>query len=137
MSWAFPRTDGLNRWNAAVDRAKEKLTPEILEIIKDEATRREDNLPVIYHYSKNRVGHIFERVRDAREQAAKATTGNVGAADTEVGRGSQEGLAGTEGRNAPAPVHAPGSEKLKPFRPPQNTCPKSGSTIPSTATLCD
>jgi hypothetical protein len=104
-----------------VDRAKEKLTPEILEIIKDEATRREDNLPVIYHYSKNRVGHIFERVRDAREQAAKATTGNVGAADTEVGRGSQEGLAGAEGRNAPEPVRPAGRKTLKPFRPPQNT----------------
>jgi hypothetical protein len=71
-----------------VDRAKEKLTPEILEIIKDEATRREDNLPVIYHYSKNRVGHIFERVRDAREQA-KAAVGNAGAVDAEAGRGGQ------------------------------------------------
>jgi hypothetical protein len=86
-----------------VDHAKEKLTPEVVAIIKDEATRREDNLPVVLHYGQNRVQHILERVRDAREQA-KAAVGNVGAADTEVGRGSQEGLTGAEGRNAPEPV---------------------------------
>jgi hypothetical protein len=118
----FPERSWSELWDAAIDRAKEKLTPEIQAIIKDEATRREDNLPVEYHYSANRVEHIIDRVRSARAEAEHPGQFNLpfeGAGAREGSAGGQEALAGREGRSAEAGPPVP-PQKLKPFRPPQN-----------------
>jgi hypothetical protein len=115
-----PKYDWVKMWDAAYDGAKAKLTPEAVAIMKDEATRREDNLPVIYHYSENRVQHILERVADA-EQQAKTGGGYAGAVNAEAYRGGQQTLPFPESLTPQGPVRPIGAQKLGAFKPPQNT----------------
>jgi hypothetical protein len=104
-------------WNSAIDRAKEKLTPEIQDIIRDEATRREDNLPVQYHYSENRVKNIVKRARGGYGTAEEANAPGAVEAGNRVGA---ENVTGREGAGAQEPRGETAPEKLKPFKPPQN-----------------
>lgn len=118
----IPKYRWVEFWDAAYDRAKAKLTPEVVEIIKDEATRREDNLPAIYHYSKERVAHIVERVRDATEQTTRTgTPGYAGAVSEEAYRSGQQTLPFEESRTPEGPVRPTGAQTLKPFRNPAYT----------------
>ncbi len=109
-----------------MDRAKTKLTREIVKIIKDEATRREDNLPVDWHFSKARLQAILDRVNEAHAQTGRqvgpAGTGNAGAAVSQAGnRATAQDVAGREGQGAGGLRSLPRpQERLKPFSPPKN-----------------
>lgn len=113
-------------FDAAVDRAIAKLSKSgILDIIKDEATRREDNLPVGYHFSERRIAHIIERVRrettpqyQLELQGQGQLFGPSAGAAEQIGRGGPEAVAGGEGPGARAAAEA---SRLKAFRPPRNT----------------
>jgi hypothetical protein len=117
----IPKSDWVKMWDQAYDRAKAKLTPEVVAIIKDEATRREDNLSPMYHYSGNRVAHIVERVRDATEEARTGTQGYATPVGAEAYRSGQQALPFPESRAPEGPVRPTGAQTLKAFRPPQNT----------------
>jgi hypothetical protein len=117
----FPEEKFGELFNAAVDRAKEKLSaPGIADIIKDEATRREDNLPVEYHYSKNRVEHIVNRVKGLQNEPIEST-GNAAGNLEGSNRGGEEAVAGREGQSAPSARTEAAPQRLKPFSPPKNT----------------
>jgi hypothetical protein len=114
-------------WQAAVDRAKVKLQehPQILDIIREEAGRREENLPVGFHASKARITHVVGRINDLVHAQTPTQTGT---AALEPGAGAPGGAvhpatpAVAQGAAAPgagAGVQAP--EKLKPYRPPRGT----------------
>lgn len=122
QAMGIPKTRWNEYWDAAYDRAKAKLTPEVVEIMKDEATRREENLPAIYHYSKDRVAHIVERVKDATEQTIRTgEPGYAGATSQEAYRTGQATLPFAEGRAQEGPVRPTGAQTLKRFSNPQNT----------------
>jgi hypothetical protein len=106
-------------FDAAIDRAKDKLTPHA-DLIRDEATRREENLPVQYHFSKNRVSAIMDKVRGAtREPTAQGELFNAPSGAAAGYRGGEETVPGREGPG-PQGAAAKAPEPLKPFSPPRN-----------------
>jgi len=109
-------------WNAAVDRAKERLLkPGVADLIRQEAGRREENLPVEFHFSKNRVAHIIDRARSLSGEPEQLNLGFAAEGPAAGGRSGQEVVTGTEERGAAATRGGAFPEKLKPYSIPKNT----------------
>jgi len=89
------------------------------------AARREENLPVHWHFSPNRIDHIVGRVRGLSAQGPAGIAqehGNVRGIYAPCYPGGAGAPRGTEGGNAPPIVRVPAApEKLKPNGPPRNT----------------
>lgn len=120
----FPRKNWPELWEASIDSAKQLLTPEVQNIIKHEATFREDNLPVGWHYSKARIQAIVDRIHEAHEQSY-GPEGRSGYGKGIVQPGDRGGEAinpQAEGQGAgrTATLPRPG-ERLSPFQVPQIT----------------
>jgi len=116
-------------WKAAVERAKLKLQehPQILDIIREEAGRREENLPVGFHASKARITHVVGRINDLVNAQAQTQLG-TGTAALEPGAGAPGGAVHPATPGVAQGAAAPGAgaglqtpEKLKPYRPPRGT----------------
>lgn len=115
-----PVADRQAKWDAAVDRAVETLRP-LADMIRDEVTRREDNLPVEWHFSKRRVDNIVERAkREALEAAGQQPLwGHGGAAAPAGGPGAPQGAGIGQGPSAPVAGAPPQPAPLKAFRAPK------------------
>jgi hypothetical protein len=113
----FPESEHQALIDQSINRIKEKLTkPGVADIIREAGRTREDNLPVEFHHSENKVNYVTDKIRGILNgQQDNNTTGISGTRD-QVNR---EPIAGREGE---APRANPSkAEKLKPFSPPKNT----------------
>src|SRR5215472_1800247 len=114
-------------FSGMVDKAIEKLDG-LHDLIRQEAGRREENLPVEFHASKERLDKIVARakeIKDAQAAAKAAREAGGGAAPGVPAPGGGAGAADVAGREGGAPAESfglrPPPEKLKPFSAPRNT----------------
>jgi len=105
-------------FDAAVDRAKERLShPGIVDLMKREASIREEGLPVEFHFSKNRAENIVRKAKGLYEQ--RGANQGTGAAVGDAG-GEEAVSAGEKAGAGESATGAARKEKIKPFTPPKN-----------------
>lgn len=109
------------QWDAAVDRAAAKLRP-IANMIREEVSRREENLPVEWHFSKRRVQNIVLRAqRESLEAAGQQGLWDVGRVGAGAGPGAPQGAGIGQGPGAGITTPATAGPPLRGFRAPKIT----------------
>jgi hypothetical protein len=122
-------------WDAGVARVIAEINsiPGLADLVREEARKREENLPAEHLFSQNRIDKINARARALRDAARQqqqqqqpqqielpgVLSGNAPGVPAQGSGGNPQAVAGGQGGNAPAgaglpPVRTP----LKPFKAP-------------------
>ena len=104
--------------NGSIDKGIETLTkPGMEDMIRQAAKNREDNLPVEFHHSKNKINSLVERARGILN--GETNPNEVGIAG-QGNRGSEANVTGAEAAGAGQNQGKNPEQKLKAFSPPKN-----------------
>jgi len=122
-------------WDIGVERVVQRINaiPGLADLIREEAGRREENLPIEWVMTEARIGKIIERAKELRNavgpQQLELPLGQAGSHGGGIpapgGPGAQAIIAGGQGQGAPAGAAAPragtAGRPLRPFRIPKLT----------------